>query len=131
MELIQEELKKPPYIHMVSLYRKNFAAKENRKLIKCENSVCYCQKMILLRPYMMEESSSLSNYAFFKLYYKVTGYDQFKDVILKDNIENTSETLKVINCLCSIDVNSSFKRVAEVLEKIKETKNQSSRFRKI
>lgn len=116
---------------MVSLYRKNFAAKENRKLIKCENSVCYCQKMILLRPYMMEESSSLSNYAFFKLYYKVTGYDQFKDVILKDNIENTSETLKVINCLCSIDVNSSFKRVAEVLEKIKETKNQSSRFRKI
>ena len=85
------------------------------------------KNMVLLRPYMMEESSGFNDYEFFKHYYKVTEYDQFKDAMLRNKNEYTSETLKVIDRLYSIDMNPSFKRVADVLEKIEQTKKNNLR----
>lgn len=74
--------------------------------------------VLILRPYVMDDSSGFTDYDFYRDHMKISSYDEFISQINCYKFNYSSDTISAVNSYYSISDIPSFARVADAIEEI-------------
>ena len=124
--IVKFQKNKPNQVYLISEYSiKDWIMNVDRITTWNSTSSVECygakKKIHLLRPIPFDENKGIKEYPFFRSFYHIDCYETFEKNLDTDNMSYSSEAIKEINKLYSIEEIPSFIRVADKIEEIGRT----------